>query len=200
MKRSTGLHRLREMADQCHSMATGPAAGFALAVSEFWVFGAFLDEPASTLEWVDVAMVADLPPDVAHWLADPPGAEHWAYMTRLAKGPYLARWRPKGYPVWNHDIRRPLLLWDAADGVREDAFRALGSDTYEPLRLPAPTAEELRERLVEEQSFCLAALQKATQDYTDKRWSPGKLTRIADPLHLAALGYLDILEALRHVP
>lgn len=199
MKRGTGLHRLRELADQCQAMATGPAAGFALPVSEFWVFGAFLDEPDAVQEEVDVALVVDLPPDVAHWLADPPGAEHWANMTRLARSPLRPRWRPQGFPVWNHEIRRPLLLWDAQDGVREAAFEALGSSAYEPLRLAEPTPGELRERLVEEQAFCLAALRKATETYTDKRWSPGKLPKIADPLHLAALGYLDVLDALTHL-
>jgi len=195
VKRSTGLHRLREMADQCQSMS-GPGPEFMLTVSEFWVFGKFLEEPGSTPEWVDVALVVDLPPEVAHWFAHPAGTEHWAYATRLQQSPLLPQWRPRGYPVWNHFIFRPLLLWDAAEGVREDAFAALGSDAYDPLRLPAPTPDALRERLVEERSFCLTALEKATADYTEKRWGKGKLERIADPLHLAALGYLDLLAEL----
>jgi hypothetical protein len=195
MKRDTALRRLREMADKCQSMA-GPAPDFMLRVIEFWVFGVFLDEPASTPEWVDVALVVDLPPDVAHWFAHPPGTEHWAYATRLQQSPLTPQWRPKGYPVWNHDIRRPLLLWDVPEGVREEAFAGLRTAAYEPLRLPEPSPEELRERLVEERGSCLTALKKSTRDYTEKRWGQGKIERIADPLHFAALGYLDILAAL----
>jgi hypothetical protein len=98
--------------------------------------------------------------------------------------------------VWNHDIRRPLLLWSERDGVREDAFDALSAFAYEPLRLPEPTADQLRARLVEERAFCLSALRTTTRTYTDKRWGPGTLSKIADPLHLAARGYLDISDAL----
>jgi hypothetical protein len=99
--------------------------------------------------------------------------------------------------VWNHDIRRPLLLWSARDGVHEAAFEALLTGAYEPLRLPEPAPDAMRARLLEEQEFCLAALRRATETYTDKRWAPGQLAKIADPLHRAALGYLDVLDGLR---
>ena len=199
MKRSTGLHRLREMADKCQYML-GPGGQYALHVSEFWVYGQFLDDPRSTSEWVAVAMVVDLPPEVAHWLADPSGSEHWAYSTRLAQSPLFARWRPKGHPVWNHSIRRPLLLWDEAEGVREAAFEALRADAYDALRLPEPSPEELRARLVEERDACFRAMRSATETYTEKRWAPGKKERIADPLYLASLGYLDVVDALEALP
>ena len=42
----------------------------------------------------------------------------------------------------------------------------------------------------------LRALRKANQDYTDRRWSPGKLTPYSDALWRTTTGYLDLLDAL----
>jgi hypothetical protein len=105
-------------------------------------------------------------------------------------------WRSKDAPVWNHRIERPALIWSAADGINEEALVAVGDGTGELVRQAAPSAEELRKRVEDELGVSLRALRQANQEYTDRRWSPGKLTPYSDALWRTTTGYLDLLDVL----
>lgn len=186
------MHHLAELAEKCGEL---PASFFRFRVVELWVFGELLDVPRD-VEVVEVALVTDLPVDEVPWLGEPAGAEHWANSTRLSRNPFAAVWRSSEAPVWNHRIERPALVWSAADGIHEEALVAVSDGTGELVRTAAPTPEELRRRVEDELAVSLRALRRANQDYTDRRWSPGKLTPYSDALWRTTTGYLDLLDVL----
>lgn len=184
------MHHLAELAEKCGEL---PASFFRFQVVELWVFGDLLDVPKD-LDIIEVALVTDLPVDEVPWMTEPVGAEHWANSTRLSRNPFTARWRSKEAPVWNHRIERPALIWSAANGIDEEAMVAVSDGTAELVRQAAPTPEELRRRVDDELAVSLAALRRANQDYTDRRWAPGKLTPHSDALWRTTSGYLDLLD------
>lgn len=186
---------MKELAQQCAEMASMPTTLFRLRVVQLWAVGDVLGTPRD-LDWVRVALAVDLPVDEVPWLSEPLGAEHWANATRMSKNPIGPLWRSVHAPIWNHFIDRPALLWDSASGLVEEAFAALRDGQGDRVRLPAPSAENLRKRLEDELAVSLRALRRHTQTYEDRRWSPGKITPVADALWRASDGYLDILDAL----
>jgi hypothetical protein len=196
MKWERAVHHVESLAQACADMATRPPSIFPLRVTELWVVGDLLGLPRD-LETVTVALSVDLPVDEVPWWSEPPGAQHWANATRLAKNPVLPWWRSAHAPVWNHRIDRPALVWDDANGVREDTLAALRDGRGESVRLEAPAPDLLRSRLDEELAVSLRALHAHTQTYEDRRWSPGKLEPVADALWRASNGYLDVLDAVR---
>ncbi|SEQ44285.1 hypothetical protein SAMN05216188_10355 [Lentzea xinjiangensis] len=185
------MHHLAELAERCSDL---PTSFYKFQVVELWVFGDLLDVPRD-VETIEVALVTDLPVDEVPWLSEPVGAEHWANATRLSRNPFAAHWRSKDAPVWNHRIERPTLIWSAAGGIDEEALVAVSDGTAELVRQAAPSPEELRRRIADELAVSLAALRAANQAYTDRRWSPGKLTPHSDALWRATTGYLDLLDA-----
>ena len=186
------MHHLTELAEKCGDL---PASFFRFQVVEVWVFGELLDVPRD-VDTIEVALVTDLPVDEVPWLSEPAGAEHWANSTRLSRNPFEARWRSKDAPVWNHRIERPALVWSAADGINEEALVAVSDGTGELVRRAAPSPEELRKRVEDEFEVSLRALRRVNQDYTDHRWSPGKLTPYSDALWRTTTGYLDLLDVV----
>lgn len=195
MKWVRAVHHVESLAQACAEMVTRPASIFPLRVSQLWAVGEILGPRRDDLESVTVALCVDLPSDAVPWLSEPRGAQHWANATRLAQNPVVALWRSVHAPVWNHDIDRPVLVWDEADGVREEVLAALRDGRGESLRPPAPAPGELRARLEDELAVSLRALRVCTKDYEDRRWSPGKLEPIADALWRASNGYLEVLDA-----
>jgi hypothetical protein len=189
------MHHLESLAQTCADMSTRPI--FPLRVNQMWVFGDLLG-PSRDLETVTVALCVDLPAEEVAWRSEPPGAQHWANATRLAKSPVLVWWRSVHAPVWNHRIERPALVWDNVDGVREDTLAALRDGRGETVRLAAPDENVLRARMEDEMTVSLHALRACTRTYEQRRWSPGKLEPFADALWRASDGYLDILDALDH--
>jgi hypothetical protein len=194
MKWERAVHHLEDLAWKCAEKDSQPRSIHPLRVTRLWAFGDILGEPGD-LETVAVALAVDLPVEEVPWLSEPSGSRQWANATRLAKNPIRACWRSASAPVWNHLIDRPALIWDATGGVAEKTLVALKEGNSDGIRVPAPTAEELRARLDDELAVSLRALRARTSAYRDHRWSPGKLETIADPLWLAAEGYLDILDA-----
>jgi hypothetical protein len=176
-------------------MATRPASIFPLRVTQMWAVGDILG-PAQDLDVVTVALCIALPVEEVPWWSEPPGAQHWANATRLAKNPIVPWWRSAHGPVWNHRIDRPALIWDDADGIREDTLAAVREGRGETVRMAAPTPDELRTRLQDELTVSLQALRACTQEYEDRRWRPGRLEPSADALWRASDGYLDVYDAV----
>lgn len=186
------MHHLTDLVEKVSEM---PGTHFRFEVVELWVFGDLLGVPRD-LEHIDVALVTDLPVDEVPWLTEPLGAEHWANASRVSRNPVVPFWRSAGAPVWNHRIERPALAWSRAGGIAEETLVAVSDGSGELVRLPAPEPDELRKRLDDEFALSLAAMRHDNQVYTDRRWSPGKLTPHADALWRSTTGYLDLLDAL----
>jgi hypothetical protein len=196
MNWARAVHHVESLAQSCADMATRPSSIFPLRVTQMWVVGDLLGTPRD-LETVTVALSVDLPVDEVPWWSEPPGAQHWASATRLAKNPVVAWWRSAHAPVWNHRIDRPALVWDEADGVRQDTLAALRDGHGESVRSAAPAEDLLRARMDEELAVSHRALRARTRTYEDRRWKPGKLEPVADALWRASDGYLDVLDAVR---
>lgn len=191
MKWSRAVAHLEGLADACADMAARSHPFAVLPVVALWAYGEVLGPPRD-LEVVTVALAVDLPE--VGWLSEPPGAQHWAAATRMARNPVLPVWRSAHAPVWNHAVDRPLLLWDLADGRRDAALQALRDGAAGPLRLPAPTPEERRGRRQADLDVAVGVLRATTAEYDARRWSPGKLEPYADALWRAGRGYLDLLD------
>jgi hypothetical protein len=191
MKWSRAIHHLEELAEACADMSGRPATIFPLRVSELWTFGEVLTSQ-DDIESLPVVLAVDRPVDDVAWLCLPAGAEHWSHATKLSQSPIVAIWRSTRAPLWNHRIRRPLLIWDEAAGLAAHALSALRDGTAGTLCLPEPTQEEMARRLAAELDVSLRALQVATAAYEQRRFSPGKLEPVADALWRASAGYLDV--------
>ena len=169
-----------------------PAGLGLLPVREMWVFGDLLGVPRD-LDWVSVAVCVDLPVGEVPWLTRPAGADRWAELTRASKNPVGLRWRSVHAPVWNHRIVGPLLVWDQAGGVREDAFAAFRRGRGGVAGLATPSEEEFVARMDDELRVSLAELQRRTHEYESEHTT--RLGARADALHAAAVGYLEVLAA-----
>jgi hypothetical protein len=202
MKWSRAVHHLEEVAVRCADMATRPATIFPLRVTALWTFGEVLTS-RDDLDCVRILLTVDLPVDEVPWLCPPAGAEHWSHATGLSKNPVTAIWRSSRAPLWNHEIRGPLLIWSEACGpdepgdIASDALSALRDGTAEALRLPEPAPAEMASRLEAELEVSRRALESITATYERRRFSPGKLEPVADALWRAGAGYLDVLGAVR---
>ncbi len=194
MKWSNAIRKLEELAHAAADLAASPAAQFSLPVTQLWVAGPVLGPPGD-LEWVDVAVVVDLPVAEVPWLTKPFGSEHWENTTRAAKQPITRLWRSAHAPVWNHHIDRPALFWDRETGLDEDVLAALREGRAEDVRIPAPTPEEFRARMAEDVAVSLAAVRERTRAYESQRWARGGFTAAADELWEATSGYVDLVDA-----
>jgi hypothetical protein len=201
VKWSRAVHHLDELAHVCADMAGRPATIFPLRVTALWAFGNVLTS-RDDLDWLNVVLAVDLPVEEVAWFCPPAGAEHWSQATRLSKNPVVAMWRSTKAPLWNHRIRRPLLIWDEhgapnESGIAVDGLSALRDGSAEALRLPEPTPGEMASRLEAELAVSFRALKSTTAAYEQRRFSPGKLEPVADALWRASAGYLDVLGAIR---
>ena len=197
MKWSRAVHHLEELALTCSDMAGRQDTIFALRVTQVWAYGDVLNSNHGDLDELQVALVVDLPVGDLAWCCPPVGAEHWSQATRLAKNPIVSMWRSTRAPVWNHHIRRPLLIWDERGGIVTDALSAIRNGTADALRLPEPAQDEMHTRLEAELAVSHRALRSATAAYEQRRFSPGKIGPVADALWNASQGYLDVLDATR---
>jgi hypothetical protein len=190
VKWTRAVHHLSELAEKCDEIARLPI--YQLKVRRLWAVGDILG-PAGDLDQVIVALAVDLPREDVPWLSEPSGAEHWANAARLPKNPIRPLWRSTHAPVWNHLIDRPALVWSAEDGVAEDTLAAVRDGRGEEVRTGAPDPADLHRRLQDELEISLDAMRRQTRVYEERRWSPGKLTPVADALWRVTDGYLDLL-------
>jgi hypothetical protein len=195
MKWSRAVHHLEELALTCADMAGRPATIFPLKVTQLWTYSDVLTSQAD-VDALRVVLAVDLPIDDVAWFCAPAGAEHWSHATALSKNPVVAMWRSTRAPVWNHRIRRPLLIWDESVEVTPEALAAIRDGTAEELRLSEPTPAEMQTRLEAELATSHRALASATTSYEQRRFSPGKLEPVADRLWRSAQGYIDVSAAI----
>lgn len=194
MKWTRAVQHLRDLAAKCEELDGQSSSIYRFRVVGLWAVGEVLG-PARDLEHVTVALVVDLPVDEVPWRSEPVGAEHWLNATRVARNPIVPLWRSVHAPVWNHRIQRPALVWESGSGVAEDTVTAVAEGRGDRVRLSAPSADELRDRLRDELEVSLRALRGRTRTYEEQRWRPGKLTPLADDLWRVTDGYLDLLDA-----
>jgi len=175
-------------------MAGRPVTIFPLRVTSLWTFGEVLTS-RDDLDHLRIVLTVDRPVNDVAWCCPPSGAAHWSNAIGLSKNPLTAVWRSTRAPLWNHVIRRPLMIWDEPGGVATGALSALRDGTAEGLRLPEPTSGEMAVRLAAELSVSLRALKTIAATYEERRFRPGKLEPVADALWSASAGYLDVLGA-----
>jgi hypothetical protein len=194
VKWSTAVQHVELAAQACARMAELPPSLVGLRVRQLWAAGEILGAPRD-LEWTTVVLVADLPVAEVPWWSVPPGGQGWLDSTRLSKYPVLTWWRSLHAPVWNHRVVRPLLVWDEASGVIEEAVAALREGRGAAAGLPEPSTQQLAARLAEELAVSLAGLRASTSEFDRDRWRRGGMAPAADALWRAADGYLDVLDA-----
>lgn len=101
--------------------------------------------------------------------AQPQWATGIPRLLRFDKAPVRWLFRPATWPVWNHVVRQPVLIW-SVHGPNEDALAALAGNAAGPLWVPAPSKAERRERARVELDACLTGLRRATENYREPEW------------------------------
>ena len=194
MKWVTAVGHVQRMVDECARMAEAGPRSSRFPVVELWVTGGLLDGPRD-VEWIDLALGVDLPPEDLPWGCPPPAAGAWAGFTRMDKNPIAATWRSVHAPLWNHAIDAAVLVWDAESGARPDALAALKAGSSRRLALVRPSGEEYVTRMQDELAISLDELRRRTAEY-DAVPRTERLGVGADALHRAAKSYLEVYDAL----
>ena len=192
MKWATSVRHLELAAEACGRMAELPPSLVGLRVMQLWAVGEVLGPPQD-LEWITVALSVDLPVAEVPWWTVPLGGDAWVEMTRLSKYPVARWWRSEHAPVWNHRIVRPVLVWDEAHGVDDEAIAAVQEGRGESRGVAEPPREDFVSRMEDELAVSLAELQRRTEEYDTHPTT--RLGTRADALYAAARGYLDVLAA-----
>ncbi|NUR63505.1 MAG: hypothetical protein HOV87_33320 [Catenulispora sp.] len=197
MHHNTAVRRLRSIAEDCDrfgSLLTGDDGLVAV-----YAFGPVLDRGGEDLDAVNVALVVGLPAAELPWGVETSGCTSLAHLLGLDKAPVLRRWRPVEWPVANHEIRRPMLIWSRDEGVQTTALDALADGHAEPFRLPDADDDVLAEQIsreLESSSTHLREVRDRYWDDVDWRRSHRRDGRYPeDHLWQAVDGYLDLLDA-----
>ena len=197
MRHDTAVRRLRTIADDCDKL--GSLADGEDGLVAVYVFGPVLDNPGEDLDALNVALVVGLPAAELPWGIETPGCTSLAHLLRLDKEPIVRRWRPEEWPVANHEIRRPMLVWSREDGVQASALDGLVERRAEPFRLADPDRDALSEQIsreLEVSTTHLRAVRDLYWDDVDWRRSHRRDGRYPeDHLWQAVDGYLDLLDA-----
>ncbi|NUP50024.1 MAG: hypothetical protein HOW97_22340 [Catenulispora sp.] len=201
MRHDTAVRRLRTIAEDCDKLSPlldGHGGLFAV-----YAFGPVLDHLGEELDAVNIALVLQLPAAELPWGVETPGCFSLAHLLRLDKSPVLRRWRPAEWPVTNHEIRRPLLIWSREDGVQKAALDALAEQRPEPFRLAETEDDALAEQVSRELEASLTHLRAVRRDWDDIAWRRshrGYGVYPEDHLWQAVDGYLDLLDASASTP
>lgn len=138
-------------------------------LEEMWVTGDLLSA-ADAVEAGSVVLVLDVPAEELPWLALHPAGEWVGDQLRLGKRPMLWCYRPLAWPVWNHDHRRLVRFWSAADGLDVTVIEALRSRRLDRLPVVEPSVEELAEQLREELAVSRRHLRAVLDGYWARDW------------------------------
>jgi hypothetical protein len=196
MKRSTAISRLSEVADGLEraKVWSGPC------VVAGYVFGELFG-PTGDVERVQLALVVDEPVEVVPWMSRPRHLEALASLLRFDKLPISWWWRPSAWPVWNHEITRPVCFWSATAGSVPRVFDALSTGRVDNLEFVEPAhAEQLIEQLVVERVVGRRHLTDTVAGFYERVWRrehTGDGVYPADHLWWATSGYLDLDNAVK---
>ena len=194
MRYRRAVEKLRLLADACESVKDWPPEDPFLL--EAYVFGAVL-EGADPLDFVEVALVLNLPPDEVSWESSPHGTAWLEDTLRLSKGGFAYWWRSYLSPVPNHRIRSPVRFW-SQDGPEEAVLQALAERRFGGLPRLQPSAEAGQEQMAEELDVALRRLRTVHASYWDQDWRRehrGLGRYPENDLWDAVHGYLDLHDA-----
>jgi hypothetical protein len=121
MRYRRAVEKIRILAEACRDFKRFPSDEPFLL--EAYVFGDVL-RGVDPLDFVEVALVLNLPPQEVIWETTPRGTGWLADYLRLSKGGFAYFWRSHLDPVSNHHIRGPVRFWSLA-GPDEDVLLAL---------------------------------------------------------------------------
>ena len=169
---------------------------------EAHAFGDVLTGP-DTVDVIRLALVVDLPDDEVPWLARPAQAEAAVSLLRFDKYPLRWWWRPVGWPVWNHEISRPVRFWSRHDGPDEVALARLAERRLSDLEYQEPAnAQAYRAQLETEWEISRRYLEHVVSSYHDREWRrdhKGFGVYPEDHLWWATRGWLELDDALRAI-
>src|SRR5215475_4715281 len=111
MRYRRAIEKIRILAEACRDFKRFPSEEPFLL--EAYVFGDVL-RGVDPLDFVEVALVLNLPPEEVIWETTPRGTEWLADYLRLSKGGFAYFWRSHLDPVSNHHIRGPVRFWSLA--------------------------------------------------------------------------------------
>jgi len=194
MRYRRAIEKLRILAEACESFKRYPSEEPFLL--EAYVFGDVL-RGLDPLEFVQVVLVINLPPEEVGWESTPQGTEWLADYLRLSKGGFEYFWRSHADLVSNHYIREPVRFWSRT-GPDEDVLQALADRRFDhlPRVTSSPTAE--KEQLAEELEVALRRMRSVHASYWDYAWrreNRGGGRYPENELWEAVQGYLDLLDA-----
>lgn len=196
MRHDTAVRRLHTIAEDCDKFTR--LLGGATGLLGAYAYGAVLDHPDRDLDAVNLALVVDLAAEELPWGVEPPECTSLADLLRLDKAPVLWRWRPGEWPVANHEIRRPMPIWNR-DGVQSAALDALAGKQAEPFRITDPDDDTRAEQMARELATSSAHLRAVRDRYwEDANWRRSHRRdgrHPEDHLWQAVDGYLDLLDA-----
>jgi hypothetical protein len=169
VKRSTAIGHLVEMAEVASERLTLRGTNIGWPLEELWVTGDLLGL-ADSMDAGSVVLVLDLPAGELVWLALQPEAEWVGEQLRLGKRPMQWCYRPRAWPVWNHQHRRLVRFWSADTGIDEAVIEALRSRRLDRLPVVQPSATELTDQLRHELKLSQRHLQAVLDGYWDRDW------------------------------
>lgn len=201
VKRSTAIGHLVEMVEVATERLSLRDTDIGWPLEEMWVTGDLLGL-ADPLEAGAVVLVLDLPPEELPWLTLNPAGEWVGDQLRLGKRPMQWCYRPRAWPVWNHEHRRLARFWSAADGLGTTVIEAIRSRRLDRLAVVEPSLDELTEQLREELAVSRRHLRAVLDHYWDHGWRRdhrGYDESPEDHLWRAATAVADISDALDHL-
>jgi hypothetical protein len=198
VKRSTAIGHLVEMAEVASERLGLRDTDIGWPLEELWVTGALLGL-GETMEAGSVVLVLDVAVDELPWLALHPAGEWVGHQLRLGKRPFQWCYRPAVRPVWNHEHRRLVRFWTAADGLHTAVIDALRALRLDGLPVVEPSHGELVDLLHEELAVSRRHLRAVLDRYWDRDWRrehKGMDESPEDHLWRAAVAVEDMRDAL----
>lgn len=193
MRYARAVQKVRELAAACESVKDWPPEEPFLV--EAYVFGELL-EGSDPLEYVEIAIVVNLPAVEVPWETHPHGTQWLADQLRLSKGGFAYWWRSNRIPIWNHHIREPARFW-SHDGPDEAVLRALAERRFEEIPRLTPERQAEHDRQAEDLAAALNHLRTVHSSYWDREWRRehrGSGRYPENHLWEAVQGYLDLLD------
>jgi hypothetical protein len=138
VKRSTAIRHLVETAEVARDLLRFRNSDIGWPLEELWVTGDLLGF-AEDVDAGSVVLTLDVQPEEMPWLAINASGEWVGDQLRLGKRPLLWCYRPKAWPMWNHEHRRVVRYWSAAEGLHGTVIEALRVRRFEQLDIARPS-------------------------------------------------------------